>query len=139
MTIAGYRDVMNQLLDKLGPDPRKYDAALVRGVMQAETGVDASVRLRLEVLSVAPVSDVLHCHRDAAAFVGVLQEIGECPDLSQDVLRTVPACDCGCLAAGGLGVPGAWLRPHLHVPEPFITPVPIKSKPNVQVNRENFL
>ena len=37
MTISGYRDVMNQLLPRLGPDARKYDAALVRGVIIAES------------------------------------------------------------------------------------------------------
>ena len=35
-TISEYRDIMNQLLPRLGPDPRKYDAALVRGVIIAE-------------------------------------------------------------------------------------------------------
>jgi integrase/recombinase XerD len=45
-TISEYRDVMNQLLPRLGPDPRKYDAALVRGVIMAESQRRSSVHMK---------------------------------------------------------------------------------------------
>ena len=45
-TISEYRDVINQLLPRLGPDPRKYDAALVRGVIIAESQRRSSVHMK---------------------------------------------------------------------------------------------
>lgn len=48
-TISEYRDIMNQLLPRLGPDPRKYDAALVRGVIIAEFQRRSSVDMKRHV------------------------------------------------------------------------------------------
>ena len=45
-TISEYRDVINQLLPRLGPDPSKYDAALVRGVIIAESQRRSSVGMK---------------------------------------------------------------------------------------------
>lgn len=45
-TISEYCDVINQLLPRLGPDPRKYDAVLVRGVIIAESQRRSSVHMK---------------------------------------------------------------------------------------------
>ena len=74
-TIPGYRHVMKQLLPLLGPDPRKYDAARVRGVIIAESQRRSSV-------------DVKHYVTALRSYLRFLITQGQCPP---SLVQAVPS------------------------------------------------